>query len=57
MGGGLCYMYGPILSMLPVRLTRVLLVGLLLAAAGCAYLRPLPTPILPPDELKKVLKL
>ena len=51
MGGGLCYMYGPILSMLPVRLTRVLLVGLLLAAAGCAYLRPLPTPILPPDEL------
>jgi outer membrane protein assembly factor BamD len=37
--------------MLPVRLTRVLLMGLLLAAAGCSYLRPLPTPILPPDEL------
>jgi len=51
MGGGLCYMYGPILPMLPVRLTRVLLMGLLLAAAGCSYLRPLPTPILPPDEL------
>jgi outer membrane protein assembly factor BamD len=44
-------MYGPILPMLPVSLTRVLLVGLLLAAAGCSYLRPLPTPILPPDEL------
>src|ERR1041384_6735370 len=37
--------------MLPVSLTRVLLVGLLLPAAGCSYLRPLPTPILPPDEL------
>src|SRR6266850_1359531 len=37
--------------MLPVSLTRVLLIGLLLTAAGCSYLRPLPTPILPPDEL------
>ena len=37
--------------MLPVSLTRVLLVGLLLTAAGCSYLRPAPTPILPPDEL------
>jgi len=32
-------------------LTRLLLAGLLLAAAGCSYLRPAPTPILPPDEL------
>ena len=31
--------------------TRALLVGLLLAAGGCAYLKPQPTPILPPDEL------
>jgi outer membrane protein assembly factor BamD len=37
--------------MRPVTLTRVLLVGLLLAATGCSYLRPAPTPILPPDEL------
>ncbi|HEU5193669.1 MAG TPA: outer membrane protein assembly factor BamD, partial [Methylomirabilota bacterium] len=37
--------------MLPVPLTRVLLAGLLLMAAGCQYLRPQPTPILPPDEL------
>jgi len=55
-GGGekpddLCYMYGPILPMLPVSLTRALLIGLLLTAAGCSYLRPAPTPILPPDEL------
>jgi len=47
----LCYMYGPILAMLPVSLTRALLIGLLLTAAGCSYLRPAPTPILPPDEL------
>src|SRR5512146_643636 len=32
-------------------LTRVLLAGLLLASGGCAWLRPAPTPILPPDEL------
>jgi len=37
--------------MLPVLLTRALLAGLLLTAAGCSYLRPQPTPILPPDEL------
>jgi outer membrane protein assembly factor BamD len=30
---------------------RFLLAGLLLAAAGCAWLRPAPVPILPPDEL------
>jgi outer membrane protein assembly factor BamD len=45
-------MYGPIfMPMLPVTVTRVLLIGLLLGATGCAYLKPMPTPILPPDEL------
>jgi len=32
-------------------LTRILLASLLLASGGCAWLRPAPTPILPPDEL------
>jgi len=32
-------------------LTRFLLAGLLLVSGGCAWLRPAPTPILPPDEL------
>jgi outer membrane protein assembly factor BamD len=36
---------------LPVSMTRFLLAGLLLVAGGCAWLRPAPTPILPPDEL------
>ena len=31
--------------------TRFLLAGLLLVSGGCAWLRPAPTPILPPDEL------
>ena len=31
--------------------TRVLLVGLLLTTVGCAFLKPQPLPILPPDEL------
>jgi len=45
-------MYGPIfMRMLPASLTRLFLAGLLLAAAGCAFLTPAPTPILPPDEL------
>src|SRR5262245_466780 len=35
----------------PTALTRVLLAGLLLVLGGCAWLRPAPTPILPPDEL------
>jgi outer membrane protein assembly factor BamD len=30
---------------------RVLLIGLLLVAGGCSFLRPAPTPILPPEEL------
>jgi outer membrane protein assembly factor BamD len=32
-------------------LRRVLLASLLLATAGCGILKPLPTPILPPEEL------
>jgi outer membrane protein assembly factor BamD len=32
-------------------LTHVFLAGLLLASGGCAWLRPAPVPILPPDEL------
>jgi outer membrane protein assembly factor BamD len=45
-------MYGPIfMRMLPASPTRLLLAGLLLVAAGCAYIKPQPTPILPPDEL------
>ena len=39
------------MSMLHASLTRFLLAGLLLAAGGCAWLRPAPVPILPPDEL------
>ena len=30
---------------------RFLLAGLLLVSGGCAWMRPAPTPILPPDEL------
>jgi outer membrane protein assembly factor BamD len=37
--------------MLPASIIRFLLVGVLLATAGCAWLRPAPVPILPPDEL------
>jgi outer membrane protein assembly factor BamD len=36
---------------LPVSLGRFLLAAALLASGGCAWLRPAPTPILPPDEL------
>jgi outer membrane protein assembly factor BamD len=36
---------------LPVSLSRLLLAALLLASGGCSWLRPAPTPILPPDEL------
>lgn len=35
----------------PASLSRLLLAGLLLAAGGCAWFRPAPVPILPPDEL------
>jgi outer membrane protein assembly factor BamD len=34
-----------------VSLNRFLLAGLLLLSGGCAFVRPAPTPILPPDEL------
>ena len=48
----LCYMYGPIFMPMGLRSpTRVLLVSLLLTTAGCAFLKPQPLPILPPDEL------
>jgi outer membrane protein assembly factor BamD len=33
---------------------RLVLVGLLLLASGCSWLRAVPTPILPPDELYQV---
>jgi outer membrane protein assembly factor BamD len=39
------------MRMLPLSLNRFLLVGLLVVSGGCAWLRPAPTPILPPDEL------
>ena len=47
-------MYGPI-SMLgyPTLLVRVLVMSLLLVAAGCSAMMPGPTPILPPEELYK----
>lgn len=35
-------------------LLRITLVSLLLTAAGCAWLRPPPTPILPPEELSQL---
>lgn len=45
-------MYGPVFMFgAPSRRARVLLAGLLLAAGGCGWLRPPPTPILPADEL------
>jgi outer membrane protein assembly factor BamD len=44
-------MYGPIFMRMPlVSLNRFLLAGLLLVSGGCAWLRPAPTPTLPPDE-------
>jgi len=35
----------------PASLVRVLVTGLLLLAGGCAWMKPAPTPILPPEEL------
>ena len=35
----------------PAPCMRVLLAGLFLAAGGCGWLRPAPTPILPAEEL------
>jgi outer membrane protein assembly factor BamD len=42
---------GQFFMWLSVSITRLLLAGALLAAGGCAWLRPAPVPILPPDEL------
>ena len=33
---------------------RLFLVGLLLLASGCSWLRAVPTPILPPEELYQI---
>ena len=38
----------------PGRHVRILLATLLLLAGGCGWLRPAPTPILPPDELYSI---
>jgi outer membrane protein assembly factor BamD len=38
----------------PTALARIILASLLLAIAGCGWLRPAPTPILPPEELYKL---
>src|SRR2546425_3316542 len=38
----------------PAAIRRSALVGLLLMAAGCGWLRPAPTPILPAEELYKI---
>lgn len=38
----------------PPLVRRILLSGLLLLAGGCAWLRPAPTPILPPEELYQI---
>ena len=35
----------------PAALSYVLIVAVLAAASGCSFLRPAPTPLLPPDEL------
>jgi outer membrane protein assembly factor BamD len=39
------------MRMFATSLNRFLLASLLLAASGCAWMSPAPTPILPPDEL------
>jgi outer membrane protein assembly factor BamD len=39
------------MRILAIPLSRLILASLLLAAGGCAWMRPAPTPILPPDEL------
>jgi outer membrane protein assembly factor BamD len=38
----------------PSALRRIILASLLLATAGCGWLRAAPTPILPPEELYKI---
>src|SRR5881628_1919013 len=48
---GVCYMYGPVSMGSLAAFARVLVTGLLLLAGGCAWMKPAPTPILPPEEL------
>src|SRR2546428_3020830 len=38
----------------PAAFARVLVTGLLLLAGGCAWMKPAPTPILPPEELYQI---
>ena len=38
----------------PAVFARVLVTGLLLLAGGCAWMKPAPTPILPPEELYQI---
>ncbi len=38
----------------PATFARVLVTGLLLLAGGCAWLKPAPTPTLPPEELYQI---
>ncbi len=42
------------MSLAPSALRRIVLLSLVLATAGCGFLKPLPTPILPPEELYKL---
>ena len=42
------------MSLVPSALRRIVLLSLVLATAGCSYLKPPPTPILPPEELYKL---
>ncbi|PYN40114.1 MAG: hypothetical protein DMD95_22720 [Candidatus Rokuibacteriota bacterium] len=49
-----CYMYGPVSMGSLAAFARVLVTGLLLLAGGCAWMKPAPTPILPPEELYQI---
>src|SRR5437868_9024510 len=42
------------MSLVPSAMRRIVLLSLVLATAGCSYLKPPPTPILPPEELYKL---
>jgi outer membrane protein assembly factor BamD len=54
-GSDLWYRYQPVsMPHMPSVLRRTVLVSVLLATAGCGWLRPAPTPILPADELYKI---
>src|SRR2546422_11308501 len=47
-------MYGPVSMGFPAVFARVLVTGLLLLAGGCAWMKPAPIPILPPEELYQI---